>query len=60
MEEDPTFAALQEACAVLTVYYVDTRYPDAVEASFGEEAAAEAVDLARQTLRSIRTRIGAT
>jgi len=53
---DEGFGALEDACAVLTVYYVDTRYPE-LDLPFGEQEAQEAIELAAQVVAFVGERI---
>jgi len=52
MEFDEGFGVLGDACSVLTVYYIDTRYPG-LGPSFGEDVATEAIELASEVLRLV-------
>lgn len=55
---DQDFEELQEACDVLNVYYIDTRYPDVLRSheQYTKEVAQEAYEFATEVLNFVRER----
>ncbi len=58
---DEDFQALEEACDILNVYYIDTRYPEVLRSheQYTEEVAREAYQLATEVLEFVRKRVAA-
>ncbi len=56
---DSSFSELSEACAVLTAYYTDTRYPETSLAldKYDRSLASQAITLARQVVALVNTRM---
>lgn len=55
---DPDFGRLEEACDILNVYYIDTRYPEVLRSHerYTAEVAREAFELATSVLNFVRER----
>jgi HEPN domain-containing protein len=56
---DPGFRDLSEACAILTSYYTDTRYPETSVTldKYDRSLASEAVSLARHVVAFVSARV---
>jgi HEPN domain-containing protein len=54
---EPQFAKIREACKILTPFYIETRYPNAVRVIFTKEDAEKAKEAAKEIGNFVKRKI---